>query len=293
MEAERTGGTSTARPVVRVVRNGSLVESIEIVCPCGETIVVDCAYDAATGDRIMNPRPLLLASIVLGLSACGSTASTPEVPRETVKDSFMKDGPSLALDDSARASDPSTLQLLAERSEELDRMKKRLADAEADATARAEETTKLREELAVAKKDRERLESLLGGAAEKERAGPRTQPRGRSRAPADGAGTLEGSPRRTGEGPLRCAVPSSPRSSSVASRAAPAKASRRRRFRSPKLTFNRRRTAASSDAWSSAVRRRFRGFPPKPKDSVRPSYAPSLSDRRAKSYPSARSSCAT
>lgn len=118
----------------------------------------------------MNPRPLLLASIVLGLSACGSTASTPEVPRETVKDSFMKDGPSLALDDSARASDPSTLQLLAERSEELDRMKKRLADAEADATARAEETTKLREELAVAKKDRERLESLLGGAAEKERA---------------------------------------------------------------------------------------------------------------------------
>lgn len=42
------GGTSTARPVVRVVRNGSLVESIEIVCPCGETIVVDCAYDAAT-----------------------------------------------------------------------------------------------------------------------------------------------------------------------------------------------------------------------------------------------------
>jgi hypothetical protein len=42
------GPMPAAKPVVRVVRNGNLVESIEITCPCGETIIVDCMYDAAT-----------------------------------------------------------------------------------------------------------------------------------------------------------------------------------------------------------------------------------------------------
>lgn len=42
------GAIPAAKPIVRIVRNGNLVESIEITCPCGETIIVDCMYDAAT-----------------------------------------------------------------------------------------------------------------------------------------------------------------------------------------------------------------------------------------------------
>ncbi len=118
----------------------------------------------------MNARSILLASIVVGLAACGSTPTPTETTREPIRESFMKDGPSLALDESARQSDPSTLQLLADRTDEVERLRKRLAETEAETATRADETTKLREELAAIRKDKERLESLLGAASEKERA---------------------------------------------------------------------------------------------------------------------------
>ncbi len=118
----------------------------------------------------MNPRSILVASFIVGLAACGSTPTPPETTREPVRESFMKDGPSLALDESARQSDPSTLQLLADRTDEVERLRKRLSETEAESATRIEETNKLREELAATKKDKERLESLLGAAADKERA---------------------------------------------------------------------------------------------------------------------------
>lgn len=118
----------------------------------------------------MNARSILLVSIVVGLVACGSTPTSTETTREPIRESFMKDGPSLALDESARQSDPSTLQLLADRTDEVERLRKRIAETEAETATRADETTKLREELAATRKDKERLESLLGAASEKERA---------------------------------------------------------------------------------------------------------------------------
>ncbi len=106
-----------------------------------------------------------------GIAACGSNSHNrePEV-RETVRESFLKDGPSLALEDVNRLADPTTLQLLSDRTEELEKLRKRVSEIEADASTRNEELAKLKEETATLRKERERMESLLVAAADKERA---------------------------------------------------------------------------------------------------------------------------
>ena len=39
------GDDCSAEPEVRIQKNGNRVESIVIVCPCGEEITVICGYD--------------------------------------------------------------------------------------------------------------------------------------------------------------------------------------------------------------------------------------------------------
>jgi len=59
--APRQSGGGHGEPAVRIVRQGELIESIEIVCPCGHEMVLDCIYDQAAnqgrgGDSRAAPR---------------------------------------------------------------------------------------------------------------------------------------------------------------------------------------------------------------------------------------------
>ena len=37
-------------PVVTVRKNGDLVESIDVTCPCGHNMTIECLYDAAKAE---------------------------------------------------------------------------------------------------------------------------------------------------------------------------------------------------------------------------------------------------
>jgi hypothetical protein len=38
------GAEACAEPQVNVIRDGEVVRAIEVVCPCGQRIVLDCIY---------------------------------------------------------------------------------------------------------------------------------------------------------------------------------------------------------------------------------------------------------
>ncbi|HYC76490.1 MAG TPA: hypothetical protein VEI02_02580, partial [Planctomycetota bacterium] len=44
--AEARNAAPTGEPVVRVRRHGELVEALEVTCPCGHHMVIECLYDA-------------------------------------------------------------------------------------------------------------------------------------------------------------------------------------------------------------------------------------------------------
>jgi hypothetical protein len=90
-------------------------------------------------------------------------ASTPAVP-------LAKKGPTLTLDEQAKLADPTTLQLLEERSTELARQKKKNEELDGELKQRGQDLERVREDLRAKAREKEQLEGLLRDATESERA---------------------------------------------------------------------------------------------------------------------------
>ncbi len=41
-----TASRAAAQPQVNVRRNGEFIEALEVTCPCGHLMVIECLYDA-------------------------------------------------------------------------------------------------------------------------------------------------------------------------------------------------------------------------------------------------------
>ncbi len=121
------------------------------------------------------PRPLapfILTALLAGCTA-SDTANRPLAPpnSEASTDGYLtKHGTTLELDERARMADPSTLQLLEEKTQELARQKRRAEELEAQLTQRTTEVETLKAEAMARTKEADRLTGLLNVATERERA---------------------------------------------------------------------------------------------------------------------------
>ncbi len=118
---------------------------------------------------------LLASAIALCVSTGCTSAEAERVARakhtnDAASNGYLKDGPTMALDDGARLEDPTTLRLLDEKTQELARQKKKNEDLEAALAQKSAEIEVLRKDAATHAQEKERLNGLLSDATEHERA---------------------------------------------------------------------------------------------------------------------------
>ena len=83
---------------------------------------------------------------------------------------IAKKGPTLTLDEQAKLADPTTLQLLEERSTELAMSKKRIEEQQSELKQRGQDLERVKDDLKAKTREKEQLEGLLKDATENERA---------------------------------------------------------------------------------------------------------------------------
>jgi hypothetical protein len=123
-----------------------------------------------------NPTAAALAAALL-LSLMPSCAAPPgsteidqvDAAKSDARVALRKKGPTLTLDEQAKLADPTTLQLLEERSTELAKAKKRVEDLEAELKQRGQDLEKVRDDSKARSHEKEQLEGLLRDATENER----------------------------------------------------------------------------------------------------------------------------
>ena len=84
--------------------------------------------------------------------------------------SIAKKGPTLTLDEQAKLADPTTLQLLEERSTELAKAKRRIEELESELKLRGQDLERAKTDSSAKTREKEQLEGLLKDATENERA---------------------------------------------------------------------------------------------------------------------------
>ncbi len=121
---------------------------------------------------------LRMLTALVAAAALGACAITePDAPAASIKDvdpkapgGYLDRGPTLTLDEQARLADPTTLQLLEKRSQDLAQQKKRVEELEAALAARTGEVNQLKEDVATRVREKEQIETLLKESIERERA---------------------------------------------------------------------------------------------------------------------------
>jgi hypothetical protein len=93
-----------------------------------------------------------------------------DAARADAKVALQKRGPTLALDETAKLADPTALQLLEERSQELAKARKRVGELEVELAQRARDLAKVQDESRTKSEEKEHLAGLLRDATESERA---------------------------------------------------------------------------------------------------------------------------
>jgi hypothetical protein len=116
----------------------------------------------------------IAASFALSLvSSCAVQDMNPDhvdSAKADTKVALQKKGPTLTLDEQAKLADPTTLQLLEERSTELAKSKKRIEELETQLLQRGQDLEKVRDDSKAKSREKEQLEGLLKDATENERA---------------------------------------------------------------------------------------------------------------------------
>jgi hypothetical protein len=121
-----------------------------------------------------NLAALFAAGALLVLSSC-STPAPPgteqaDVAKSDARAAFQKRGPTLTLDQQAKLADPTALQLLEDRSQELAKARKKVEELEAELRQRAQELERVKDDSKSKSSEKEQLEGLLREATENERA---------------------------------------------------------------------------------------------------------------------------
>jgi hypothetical protein len=117
---------------------------------------------------------LVATSFALLASSCavdgGTQAAQAEVAHADARAAFAKRGPTLTLDEQAKLADPTALQPLEERSQELAKTRKRVDELEAELQQRARELDEVKDDAKSRSEEKEQLAGLLREATENERA---------------------------------------------------------------------------------------------------------------------------
>jgi chromosome segregation ATPase len=115
----------------------------------------------------------LAAAVALSLvPSCAAPDLNPEhvdATNQETKAAVAKRGPTLTLDHQARLADPTTLQLLEERSTELAKAKKRVEELETELKQRGQDLERAKNDSSAKTREKEQLEGLLKDATENER----------------------------------------------------------------------------------------------------------------------------
>jgi hypothetical protein len=117
----------------------------------------------------------LCAALVLPLlTSCQAPQGAAPAPHEIAKADadreMRKRGPTLTLDEQAKLADPTALQLLEQRSQELAKAKKRVEELEEELSQRGRDLEKLKDDSKSKSREKEQMEGLLRDATENERA---------------------------------------------------------------------------------------------------------------------------
>jgi hypothetical protein len=122
--------------------------------------------------NIATPALLVVLSLLASCAGGGLTPCDGNQPcaKAEPKPVPLKRGPTLTLDEQAKLADPTTLQLLEERSTELAKQKKRVEELENELRQRGHEIDKVRDDSKSRSREKEQLEGLLRDATESERA---------------------------------------------------------------------------------------------------------------------------
>ena len=116
----------------------------------------------------------LAAAFALSLvPSCAMPDMNPEhvdAAKAEAKAAVPKKGPTLTLDEQAKLADPTTLQLLEDRSTELAKSKKRVEELETQLLQRGQDLERIKDDAKAKSREKEQLEGLLRDATENERA---------------------------------------------------------------------------------------------------------------------------
>jgi hypothetical protein len=111
---------------------------------------------------------------LLILSSCAVPVAIQDekatVAKSDAKTALQKKGPTLTLDQQAKLADPTALQLLEDRSQELAKAKKRVEELEAELRQRGQDLDRIKDDSKTKSHEKEQLEGLLKEATENERA---------------------------------------------------------------------------------------------------------------------------
>jgi hypothetical protein len=119
-------------------------------------------------------KPAAIAALALSLiPSCAAPGTDPghvDAVAGDAKAAVPKRGPTLALDEQAKLADPTTLQLLEERSTDLAKQKKKVEELETELRQRGQELERVKNDSTAKVREKEQLEGLLKDATENERA---------------------------------------------------------------------------------------------------------------------------
>lgn len=114
---------------------------------------------------------LLVLSLLASCQApSGRDPAPTEVAAADAQREMRKRGPTLTLDEQAKLADPTALQLLEQRSQELAKARKKVDELEALVAQRGRDLDKLKEDSKTSSHEKEQIEGLLRDATENERA---------------------------------------------------------------------------------------------------------------------------
>lgn len=113
----------------------------------------------------------LVVTSSCSIPATGSgVAEHNEVAKSEARTALAKKAPTLTLDAQAKLADPTTLQLLEERSQDLAKAKKKVEDLESELRQRGQDLDRVKDDSKSKSQEKEQLEGLLKEATENERA---------------------------------------------------------------------------------------------------------------------------